>query len=226
MTVTSTIFSLFSRSPLRPVQEHMAKVHQSVEALSPFFTHVIAKDWAIAEQFQLKIAKMESEADELKKNIKLNLPTSLFLPVNRSDLLQMLELQDRLANKAKDIAGLILGRQLSFPQEVGQPLLTYLKRCIEASAQADEAIHELDNLLETGFYGKEVKLVEKMLQTLDAIENDTDEMQIKIRHQLYTLEKDLPTIDALFMYKIIEWMGDLADRAQAVGGQLLLMLAN
>jgi predicted phosphate transport protein (TIGR00153 family) len=109
---------------------------------------------------------------------------------------------------------------------VGQPLLNYLKRCIEASAQADDAIHELDNLLETGFYGKEVKLVEKMLQTLDTIENDTDEMQIKIRHQLYTLEKNLPPIDALFMYKIIEWMGDLADRAQAVGGQLLLMLAN
>jgi uncharacterized protein Yka (UPF0111/DUF47 family) len=30
----------------------------------------------------------------------------------------------------------------------------------------------------------------------------------------------------IFLYKIIEWTGELADRAQAVGGQLELLLAN
>lgn len=226
MAVTSTIFSLFSRSPLRPLQEHMAKVHHCVEQLLPFVKETFHRNWGAAAQFQHKISALEHEADDLKRQIKLHLPTSLFLPVNRSDLLEMLERQDRIANKAKDIAGLILGRELAFPEQLSEQIINFLKRSIEASAKANEAIHELDNLLETGFYGREVKLVEKMLDSLDHLEHETDEMQVMIRHDLFMLEKDLSPIDAMFMYKIIEWIGDLADRAQAVGGQLQLMIAS
>lgn len=232
MAVTSTIFSLFSRSPLRPLQEHMAKVHHCVEQLLPFFMEILPqaedspRDWDNAEAIQHKISVLKNEADDLKVKIKLSLPTSLFLPVNRGDLLGLLEKQDRLASKAKDIAGLVLGRKLAFPEQLSEQVINFLKRSLEASAKANEAIHELDNLLETGFYGREVKLVEKMLENLNHLENETDEMQVAIRHKLYTLEKDLSPIDAMFMYKIVEWIGDLADRAQSVGGQLQLMIAS
>lgn len=226
MTVTSTIFSLFSRSPLAIIARAMSKGHECVQTLLPFFTHVLADEWEQAEQMQLKITALEHEADELKKKIKHNLPPTVLLPVNRGDLLIMADRIDGLPNKAKDIAGLTLGRHLSFPKVLAEPLINYLKRSIDASAQADEAIHELDNLLETGFYGKEVKLVEKMLETLYSIEHDTDAMQIAIRHELYLIEKELPPIEVMFMYKIFEWIGDLADRAQGIGAQLQLMLAN
>ncbi|HBP75141.1 MAG TPA: phosphate transport regulator, partial [Alcanivorax sp.] len=36
---------------------------------------------------------------------------------------------------------------------------------------------------------------------------------------------ELPPVDVIFLYKIIEWIGDLADRAQKVGGRLQLLLA-
>ena len=63
-----------------------------------------------------------------------------------------------------------------------------------------------------------------MIHELDLIEHDTDEMQIGIRRILYGLEKNLPPIDVMFLYNIIEWIGDLADRAQQVGAQLQLLL--
>ena len=52
-----------------------------------------------------------------------------------------------------------------------------------------------------------------------------DEQQIQIRSQLFKLESELPPVDVIFLYKIIEWIGDLADRAQKVGGRLQLLLA-
>jgi len=138
----------------------------------------------------------------------------------------MLVLQDRLANKAKDISGLVFGRQMIFPEEIIDDYKLFLERCIAAVSQAQKAISELDDLLEAGFRGREVTLVEHMILELDKIERDTDRLQVKLRHTLFAIEKQLYPVDVMFLYKIIEWTGDLADHAHTVGGQLELLLAS
>ena len=64
-----------------------------------------------------------------------------------------------------------------------------------------------------------------MISKLDSIEEDTDSLQINIRRQLFAIENELNPIDVMFLYKIIEWVGDLADLAERVGSRLELMLA-
>ena len=39
------------------------------------------------------------------------------------------------------------------------------------------------------------------------------------------LEKDLNPVDVMFLYQIIEWVGDLADLAERVGARLEILLA-
>ena len=86
-------------------------------------------------------------------------------------------------------------------------------------------MNELDELLETGFGGREAALVESMVMELEQIERDTDKMQVEVRRALFTLEKDLPPVDVMFLYQIIEWIGDVADRAERVGNRLEQLLA-
>jgi hypothetical protein len=64
-----------------------------------------------------------------------------------------------------------------------------------------------------------------MIEKLDEIESDNDRIQVQVRAEMFKLEKDLPPIDVIFMYKIIDWIGELADRAQRVGSRMELMLA-
>lgn len=47
----------------------------------------------------------------------------------------------------------------------------------------------MDQLLETGFRGRELDFVNKMILELDQIEDDTDQYQITLRHTLLELEK-------------------------------------
>lgn len=217
--------SLFGRSPIGPMQKHFAKAHECAANLVPFFEAVMAEDWAKVEQVQQEMASLEHEADKLKKSVRLHLPKSLFLPVPRSDLLELLSVQDKVANRAKDIAGLMLGRQMAIPQGL-QPLMrTFVQRTVDASAQALKAMNELDELLETGFGGREAALVESMVMELEQIERDTDKMQVEVRRTLFKLEKDLPPVDVMFLYQIIEWIGDVADRAERVGNRLEQLLA-
>jgi len=222
---TNPFVSLFGRSPIGPMQQHIAKAHECAANLLPFFEAVMAQDWTEVARVQQEMVRLEKEADKLKKSVRLNLPKSLFLPVPRSDLLELLSVQDKVANRAKDIAGLMLGREMAIPAEL-QPLIrAFVQRTVDASAQALKAMQELDELLETGFGGREAKLVETLVEELDDIEDDTDRLQIEVRRTLFKLEKALPPVDVMFLYQIIDWIGDVADRAQRVGNRLEQLLA-
>ena len=220
-----SLYNLFGPSPIRPIEQHMRKTYQCAKQLHPFFEAVLNQDWPTARQINDKIAELEKEADIIKRDLRLHLPTSLFLPGSRTDLLELLSAQDRIANRAQDIAGLIVGRQMSIPASLSSLLMPFLDRCLDAAKQACGAINELDELLESGFRGSEVKIVEEMIMTLDEIEHDSDQKLANIRHQIFAIEKDLPAIDVIFLYKLVQWIGDLADHAQTVGGRLQILIA-
>ena len=217
--------NLFGRSPVRPLQEHMAKVHACVSKLEPFFEAVLANDQAAVAKLRKEIARMEGDADALKWELRHHLPTGLFMPVDRRDLLDVLMMQDKIANQAKDIAGLVLGRHMTLPTEMHDLFRQYSHRCIDASAQALKVIQELDELVETGFRGIEVERVQEMINTLNEIESETDDLQIKLREILFGLEDDLRPTDVMFTYRLIEGVGNVADLAQRVGSRLQLLLA-
>jgi predicted phosphate transport protein (TIGR00153 family) len=225
MSPKSYIFSMFGNSPIRPMQQHMAEVQACVNRLIPFFEAALAGDWERAAEEQKNVSELEGAADKLKHDLRLHLPNGLMMAMSRRDLLETLTMQDRIANKAKDIAGLMLGRKMTFPEDVAPLVLSFVKRCIDASAQAQIVINELDELVETGFRGREVDLVESMINRLDEIESDTDRIQVEVRAILFAQEKDLPPVDVMFIYRVIEWIGDLADLAQRVGSRLEVMLA-
>jgi predicted phosphate transport protein (TIGR00153 family) len=219
------IANLFGTSPVRPLQKHMAKVVECVSQLEPLFDAVISSDTASVDQVQERIVSLEHEADDLKHDLRLHLPRSLFLPVERRDLLEVLTMQDNIANRAKDIAGLIRGRRMTFPADLGPQLKEFVKRCIDACLQAQKTVNELDELVETGFRGAEVELVQSLITELNRIETDTDKIQVDVRAKVFAIERDLPPIDAMFLYRVIDWTGDVGDRAQRVGSRLQLMLA-
>lgn len=225
MPIGSSLAGLFGRSPIRPLQEHIRKAHQCAELLIPFTEALVAGDMATAGQTQQKISALEKEADEIKRMVRRQLPKSLFLSFPREDLLDLLSSQDKVANKAKDIAGLMYGRRMEIPAQLAEPMLRYVRASVAASSQAVKAIGELDEIIETGFGGHEIKLVEKLIEELDNLEQDTDEQQVAIRGQLFAIEKELHAVDVMFLYRIIEEVGELADRAQRVGGQLQMLLA-
>jgi len=221
----NSILGVFAKSPIKPLEKHIRLVVKCSNQLIPFFTACYEQNWSEATKIRRKISKLEQDADTLKRQLRLELPGGLFMPVDRADLLELLTQQDEIANCAKDIAGRVLGRKLEIPTSLQAQFSVYLARCIEATDKAAEAINELDDLLETGFRGREVALVEKMINQLDEIEDDTDSMQIVLRKDLLALEHDLNPVDVMFLYQIIDWVGYLADLAERVGARLEILLA-
>ncbi|MCW8826896.1 MAG: TIGR00153 family protein [Gammaproteobacteria bacterium] len=225
MARKSTVFSMFGSSPVKPLQQHMEKVILCTNELIPFFNAALTQDWEEAAKIQQSISKLENDADDLKHELRMKLPSGLMMAMSRRDLLEVLSMQDKVANKSKDIAGLILGRKMAFPKDIGECILELIQRSVDAATQAQTTINELDELVETGFRGREVELVEAMVNRLDELESESDKIEIKVRGMVFEVENDLPPINVMFIYQVIDWAGELADLAQRVGSRFELMLA-
>ena len=91
--------------------------------------------------------------------------------------------------------------------------------------QCRRGMRELDELLAIGFRGREVDRVDEMLVELNRIEDETDELGIRLARALFDHESELDPVSVMMWYQIIEWVGDLADYAEKVGDHLRLLIA-
>ncbi|MCB1709591.1 MAG: TIGR00153 family protein [Halioglobus sp.] len=225
MAGSNILGNLFGRSPIGPIQEHMQIANQAAQLLPDLVRATAAEDWDTAKELHKEIERAERAADKLKRSVRRHLPKSLFLPVPRSDLLGLVSMQDSVANTARDIAVIIMGRTMRFPEVIQDSVLEYVEACTATCSQALLAIQELDELLEVGFSGREVKRVEAMLKLLDKMERRTDKLAIDLRARLFKMESELPPVDVMFYYRVLSLMGSLADEAEAVGDRLQVLMA-
>lgn len=226
MSKTPIFTQLFGRSPIAPIQHHMATCESCAIELIPFIRAVSSDNWTDAEIFYRKIVDFEQEADAVKKDIRLHLPSSLFLPIPRSNLLEILHLQDQIANCAKDIGGLMVGRKMIIPAEIQSPWIEFTEVSVAAVSFAKTAMDELNDLIVTGFSGREIEFIEKILEQLHEAEHASDELQVQVRQALFEQEGSLNPVDVMFLYRVIEHIGDLADEAQTVGNRMLYLIAS
>ena len=204
----------------------MEVCYKTVRALVPFFEKTMEYEWGEVGQWRDRIVVLEQEADDLKKQIRGQLPKSMFMPVPREDLLNLLWAQDQIANTVRDISGLVFGRKMMIPEKLRGNFMEYVQRNCDAAKKARKSVRELDELYTTGFRGAEADFVEKLVGELDQIENETDEMQARVREDLFDIEKELPPIDVIFLYQVIELVGEIGDMAERVGRRLELLLSH
>jgi hypothetical protein len=220
------ITKIFGASPVAPMQEHMEVCFKAARALLPFFEKAMEYEWGEVSKWRVQIVQFEQEADELKKQIRAQLPKSMFMPVPREDLLNLLWAQDQIANTVRDISGLVLGRKMIIPDAIRKNFTEYVQRNCDAAKKARKSVRELDELYTTGFRGAEADFVEKLVGELDQIENETDEMQARVRADLFVIEKSLPPVDVMFLYRVIELIGEIGDMAERIGRRLELLLSH
>lgn len=225
MSDGNTFSKIFGASPFTQLQKHMRAVVACAREVTPLIEALFAGDQGRVIEMKDRIFEHEAAADRIKHELRAHLPRSLFMPVDRRDLLELLQLQDSIANVAQDIAGLFIERKMSIPGFLYAALIRLAERCMDAVDHAAGVIEEMDELLAIGFRGREVDRVDEMLRELNTIEDETDELGIALARVLFDNEDKLDPVSVMMWYQIIEWVGDLADNAEKVGDQLRLLIA-
>ena len=219
------ISDMLGRSPVEPLQQHIKTAFQAATLLPDLFKAANLNDWVKVAEIAEQIKQLENEADDMKNDIRANLPKSLFMPVPRQDLLELVLVQDKVANLSKQISSMVQVRKLQVPANLYEQFIEFVERCVDAAKKAKQSVNELDELYTTGFRGAEVKIVENLIAKLDKIETETDGMQNNLQAHVFSMENDLPPVEVMFLYKLIDMTGDVADQAERIGRRLELLLA-
>ena len=197
----------------------------AVSKLGDFITAATEDDWRTAEECRETIVELENRADDIKNNIRNNLPKSLFMSVSREDLLGLVMTMDEIPNAAKDISGIMIGRKMSIPKQVKDQFISCSTAAIKAANQASEAVRKVDDMQKSGFGDNDAAALSDLVAHLEQIERENDELEIALRQELFECEKEYDPIDMIFLYDIINKIGSLADISQTVGHLLVRLVS-
>jgi hypothetical protein len=214
---------IIKKSPFGPIRAHMLVSKASVDELINFLKSAIDSDWNEAVKSRKVISDLENQADALKAETRGLLTKSLFLAVPREDILDLIKLADDIPNTVKDISGLMIGRQMEVPAKISSSFLHFAKEAAVISDAASEAVNYIDELFQFSFGGNAAIKMQQLIEKLDSLENKNDQTEINLRAELFAIEKDLPPVNVIFLYDIINKIGELSDRAEQVGHRISLI---
>jgi len=219
-----TIAGLFGKSPFTPLQRHMQSVRECIDKVPVLFEELEKNDFEGISRTAKEISNLEHVADLTKNDIRLNLPKGLFLPVDRGNLLEILSLQDSLADKAEDIGMLLTLKQVKLPEDLKILFKTFLAKNLEAFQKANEIINQLDELLEYSFGGREAIKVNELIDEVAFKEHEADKLQHELVKLLFNLNLSIPFQDFILLKQLIGEISSISNLSEKLAYRIRIML--
>lgn len=219
-----TIAKLFGKSPFSPLQSHMKKVSICIKKLSEIFDTIEKKQYDRLPKLVEELSKLEHEADLTKNDIRNHLPKSLFLPIDRSQILEILSIQDSIADKAEAIGNLLLLCPSEAFKVFSPAFQEFFHKNIETFWDARQIVKEFDELLESSFGGIEAEKVKAMADQTCYKEHQADVLKTKFRKEFFPIADSLsPSIFYLWT-KLIDEVGSISHISESLANKIRMIL--
>ncbi|CAJ2377370.1 MAG: Phosphate transport regulator (distant homolog of PhoU) [Arenicellales bacterium IbO2] len=216
---------LLKRSPLDDIQQHMQVAVESAREVPGLLRALRDQNTGEFSRIKTRIYDAENAADKIKNELRGRLPRTLFMPIARRDLLEVLHFQDSIADTAQNIADLLDERSMKIPAKLEEPLISLAESSVRVCEFSLRIIQKLDELVGVGFRGAGARRVREMTEQLNLFEHEADEIERDLSRALFEIESELDPVSVIMWYRIIEWIGDLADHAEKVGDRVRLFVA-
>lgn len=219
-----TILNLFGRSPFAHLKAHMHQVAGCVHMLKDLFEALEKGNYQKLEEISERICTQEHAADLIKNDIRNHLPKSLFLPIDRSQLLGILSIQDEIADATEDIAVLTTLKPIAIIESLRDDLWSFLEKNIEAFDGVMLIINEMHELLESSFGGLEAQKVRSMVDTVAAKEHEIDIFQRKLLRALFQSENQMTYTTFYLWQKIFGAIGSISNYSEKLAHRVRMTL--
>ena len=215
---------LFGKSPFVPLQLHLDRISDCVEASVVLLTHICNGDISTIGEEARAISKLEHKADLVKNDIRNNLPRGLFMAMDRGQLLEILSLQDAIADQGEDIAVLMSIRPVKILDALNVPLKEYIDGNLDAFHKVKNVMRELDALIESGFGGVEASRVDVMVEEVAHAEHECDIMQRKLMKQVLDHETELSVGDFFIWQRLLIEIAGISNLSEKLANRVRMLL--
>jgi hypothetical protein len=209
-----TILGLFGRSPFVSLNAHMDAVSHCVHLLPSIYEALLKGDFTLLEELGAKVSILEHDADLIKNDIRNNLPKGLFLPIDRQSLLNMLSLQDSIADRVEDVGVLLSLKKLELLPIFKEEFKLFLDKNIETFDQVHLIIREFHELVESSFGGIEANKVCGMVDEVAYKEHEVDILQRVLLKKLFEAEDQLTYVTFFLWQRLFQSIASISNLSE------------
>ncbi len=216
------ISSLFHRSPFEDLQKHADKVKECTQLFREAVVCHIGQECKRFDLLTEQVARLESEADDIKRNIRNHLPRGILMPVDKFEFFDYLREQDKVLDEVEEALFWLSFRPEGIPAE----LAADIHDLVEAVIPPIEKLPELVTLAREYFKSRSEKQrirMKSLIRDIRQHEREADHLERELKFKIFTTIKD-----ALVVYhlvRLVEHIGAIADHAQNASDRMRVMIA-
>ena len=214
--------SLFHESPFENLQRHADKAKECAQLFrEAAICHVEGK----LKEFDTltdRVAKLESEADAIKRNIRNHLPRGILMPVDKFQFLQYLGEQDKVVDEVEAALYWLSFRPKGLPKGMVPDFLDL----VESVVPPIEKLAELALMATEFFRGKsrtQRKKMKSLIQDIRQHEKEADLLEQELKGLAFRTIQDALVV--FHTVRLVEIVGDIADHAQNASDRMRTMIA-
>tara|TARA_A100001037_G_scaffold305916_1_gene348041 strand:- start:1759 stop:2436 length:678 start_codon:yes stop_codon:yes gene_type:complete len=222
--MTPSFSNLFGHSPFKALEDHSAKVHQCVALIRDVYEASLVGNRESVIKLASDIFRLETEADEIRDQIHIDLTSRILIPVSKDQIFNILEHQDSIADHAEDLAAIFTYRPLSLPEPLATQVRSFLEEALTNCKLAEGIFSKLVILVESSFSGRDALTISKLIFELRKREDQTKMKKISLLQMVHQEQAAFDPVDLVSWTQIIEIIGDIskfADNA-AMGISLII----
>ena len=220
-----TIGGLFGRSAFGPLHEQVLKVLDCTKAVWRLVDAHAAGDWDRVAAVAAELYRLESEADDIKEEIRRSLSDSLFSSVERGEVLFLVKHVDRVADLSEEAAKFLELRRTEVPAELTEGYRALGRKVCECAEVLSQVTGELVKMESDPAGRRRKDEVDLLLRRVHGLEHETDVMQHELLKRLFTLEDRLEPMSVVMLLRIIERLAFIADQAENDADVIARMVA-
>ncbi|HQM51568.1 MAG: TIGR00153 family protein [Candidatus Aureabacteria bacterium] len=161
------------------------------------------------------VHKKEHEADVVRREIIAKLADGAFLPFIREDFIDIVELIDEIANRAKTVTQTMVIQMPKIPQELHADIRMLTTRAVEA-------IEPLVQLMEGSLLDREKSMA--LIQEISAREQAADAIEFKLLKRLFQ-EIDITLAEKILISELLTLISEIADAVEDVGDRIQVLIS-
>ncbi|MFA4640203.1 TIGR00153 family protein [Pyrococcus kukulkanii] len=214
---------LFAKSPFKPLIKHAEVVVQTVETLEKALDLWAQENYEEMRKYAIEVDRLEDVADRIKMELRNSVTSKLLMPVQRTDILEYLHMQDKVADAAEDTAKwLLVKKEINVPQEIRELILKMGRESIKAAKLVYEAIRQMDTVVESGFSDAEIEKEYEIIKQIEEVESKIDGLDTKLMELV--LNNNLSWADGLYVLNIARTLSNISDKAKDAAERIRIMM--
>jgi len=195
------------------IEKFLDVISNSLSLFESAINHYLEEDFPTYKDHMTRINDLETEADELEKEIKVSLYKYMLLPDTRADVLSLVKSLDDIIDMTEEITKDIHIQKPNFPHVLHKDIRDMTKNSV-ASAEI--------LLTATRTFFHEVHLVSSHTSKVKFFEHEADLIEDKINDEIFNGGEVNDLSEKMQLKRFISKVSNIADTAEVISDKLTI----